>query len=188
MDEYAVKRIRISLKYNNPNPLFETWLTEFIEEAEKKDSKSQYQLRRALSSLRKYPLPLHTGRDCIILEGFGKGICNLLDQKLEQHIRIAMLVQEPATTNIVQLSESFRASETYQTRQRQEKLEILNKATTELEKQGVIESPRVATLKKPKGGKKNIAASKLSTHFQSYKFFPNSYEVVLLVDTCETMG
>lgn len=192
MDEFPTKRIRISIKYENPNPLFESWLLEFISQAEKKESKSLYQLRKALSSLKKYPLPLHTGRDCIILEGFGKDICNLLDKKLEEHIRLQLreCQQEvPVDSNIVQLSESFQASEPYQKRQQEEDLQIINKVTEELQKEGLIQSPKVVSRgRKPKCGSKNTVASTQRTQFQTYKLQPGEYKIILLVDTCETMG
>lgn len=38
---------------------------------------------KCLHSLRKYPLPLNTGKECIILEGFGDKICKLIDERLE---------------------------------------------------------------------------------------------------------
>lgn len=40
---------------------------------------------QALKSLRKYPLPLKTGKECLILENFGTRICLLLDKKLADY-------------------------------------------------------------------------------------------------------
>lgn len=37
--------------------------------------------------MRKYPLPLKSGKECIILEGFGDKICKLIDEKLEGYLR-----------------------------------------------------------------------------------------------------
>lgn len=34
----------------------------------------------------KYPLPLWSGHDCAILEGFGTKICEMLEQKLQKHL------------------------------------------------------------------------------------------------------
>lgn len=43
---------------------------------------------QALSSLRKYPLPLRSGREARILQYFGDRICHQLDERLEQHHRM----------------------------------------------------------------------------------------------------
>lgn len=40
---------------------------------------------QALSSLRKYPLPLRSGREARILQYFGDHICRQLDERLERH-------------------------------------------------------------------------------------------------------
>ncbi|CAJ0940403.1 unnamed protein product [Ranitomeya imitator] len=39
----------------------------------------------AISSLKKYPLPLQNGKEAKILQNFGDGICKMLDQRLEKH-------------------------------------------------------------------------------------------------------
>ena len=41
--------------------------------------------RQALRSLRRYPLPLRSGKEAKILRHFGDGICRMLDQRLQQH-------------------------------------------------------------------------------------------------------
>lgn len=75
---------RIKLTQINPNPLFEKWLLEWIQQAEVEDSMRKHSLIKALDSLRKYPLMLKTGRDCSILDGFGTGICRMLDERLKK--------------------------------------------------------------------------------------------------------
>jgi crossover junction endonuclease MUS81 len=40
-------------------------------------------LKEALESISKYPFPLESGADCIILKGFGKKLCLFLDKRLE---------------------------------------------------------------------------------------------------------
>lgn len=42
---------------------------------------------QALSSLRKYPLILRSGKECRILEGFGPRLCDMLDEKLVNYAR-----------------------------------------------------------------------------------------------------
>ena len=41
--------------------------------------------RQALRSLRRYPLPLRSGKEAKILQHFGDGLCRMLDQRLQQH-------------------------------------------------------------------------------------------------------
>ena len=78
---------RIKVIPKNPNPLFKKWLKEWIEEAETKNKiKLSKIYGRALNSLNKYPLTLFCGHDCAILECFGPKICQMLDEKLEQHL------------------------------------------------------------------------------------------------------
>lgn len=77
---------RISVIPKNPNPLFKKWLQEWIDDAEKKRRKSGNIYQKALDSLQKYPLMLFSGYDCAILENFGPKICQLLDEKLQQHL------------------------------------------------------------------------------------------------------
>lgn len=80
----SVEKQRIKLTQINPNPLFEKWLVDWIQQAEDKNSMKKHALTKALASLRKYPLMLRTGRDSAILDGFGTGICRMLDEKLKK--------------------------------------------------------------------------------------------------------
>lgn len=73
---------RMTFKRARPNPLFQGWLEELHEEAKSKKSKLEPMLKEALESLSKYPLPLDSGADCIILKGFKKKLCLHLDQRL----------------------------------------------------------------------------------------------------------
>lgn len=77
---------RISVRIRDPNPLFRSWISNWATVAENED-KDQLatSLRRALLSLEKYPLKLNTGKDCLILDGFGANICEKLDAKLTQY-------------------------------------------------------------------------------------------------------
>ncbi|KAJ8045267.1 Crossover junction endonuclease MUS81 [Holothuria leucospilota] len=70
----------------DPNPLFTRWLTEWRDEAATKGWKTQYAYGKALRSLKKYPMPLSSGKSCSILDSFGNKICNMLDKKLEEYI------------------------------------------------------------------------------------------------------
>ncbi|XP_048370797.1 crossover junction endonuclease MUS81 isoform X2 [Sphaerodactylus townsendi] len=69
-----------------PNPLFKRWLEEWRDQAgERGRFRLQRTYERALSSLLKYPLPLHSGREARILQYFGEHICRQLDEQLEKH-------------------------------------------------------------------------------------------------------
>ncbi|KAJ8889403.1 hypothetical protein PR048_008902 [Dryococelus australis] len=79
-------RQRISVKYDTcPNPLFEMWLQEWKDSAEKKGSDMQYCFGKALNSLRKFPLMLKSGKECGILQNFGNRLCIMLDRKLAEY-------------------------------------------------------------------------------------------------------
>ncbi|XP_060525376.1 crossover junction endonuclease MUS81 isoform X2 [Cylas formicarius] len=83
MDDESVNRITV--KFLSPNPMFEEWLTIWRDEAAGRDSKMQYCFNTALQSIKKYPLPLESGRDCKILKGFGDKLCQMLDDKLQNY-------------------------------------------------------------------------------------------------------
>ncbi|XP_039625051.1 crossover junction endonuclease MUS81 [Polypterus senegalus] len=68
-----------------PNPLFLMWLTELRDAAAENKTKMQYVYQKAISSLKKYPLPLKNGKEAKILQNFGDGICKILDDKLAQY-------------------------------------------------------------------------------------------------------
>lgn len=80
------KRI-ITIKQKDCNPLFKRWLKELVEEAESRKLKSSKIYFKALESLEKYPLTLYSGHDCSILESFGVKICQVLDERLEKHLK-----------------------------------------------------------------------------------------------------
>ncbi|XP_068154795.1 crossover junction endonuclease MUS81 [Drosophila tropicalis] len=73
---------RLEVRLKEPNPLFTQWLQRWLEQAEKHDQKSQYKLRQALEALKTYPLPLYSGRECAILRGFGKTLCQMIDNEI----------------------------------------------------------------------------------------------------------
>ncbi|XP_075425955.1 structure-specific endonuclease subunit MUS81 isoform X2 [Ascaphus truei] len=68
-----------------PNPLFLKWLTEWRDAAADKGKKTQFVYQKAISSLKKYPLPLCNGKEAKILQNVGDGICKMLDERLEKH-------------------------------------------------------------------------------------------------------
>lgn len=68
-----------------PNPLFLKWLEQWRDEAKSKESKLQYVYSKAITSLKKYPLPLESGKEAVLLEGIGPSIAKKLDEELEKH-------------------------------------------------------------------------------------------------------
>lgn len=77
-----VEEVRISLRLKNPNSLFLAWVTKWKEDARKANSPKERSLKIAVEALKRFPLPLETGKDCLILKGFGKKLCKMLDDKL----------------------------------------------------------------------------------------------------------
>ncbi|XP_030044785.1 crossover junction endonuclease MUS81-like, partial [Microcaecilia unicolor] len=80
-----------------PNSLFLKWLIEWRDAAAEKGKRTQFVYQKAISSLKKYPLPLQNGKDAKILQNFGDGICKMLDEKLEKYYAQYEL-QEVSTT------------------------------------------------------------------------------------------
>lgn len=76
---------RVTVVFENPNPLFEKWLIEWKEDAKRRGSKMERTFNFALSNLRKFPIPLASGQDCKILRGFGDKLCKMLDDKLTEY-------------------------------------------------------------------------------------------------------
>ncbi|KAG5898581.1 hypothetical protein JTB14_016593 [Gonioctena quinquepunctata] len=79
------KRRRITLKLKSANPLFEKWISEWKEKAKREGLQTEHSFSRALTSIRKCPIPLESGRECKILKGFGDKLCQMLDKKLKEH-------------------------------------------------------------------------------------------------------
>ncbi|CAH1402037.1 unnamed protein product [Nezara viridula] len=75
---------RIKVKLKSPNPLFEKWLLKWHEE-EVDAGKIETTYSKALESLRKFPLVLNSGFECIILEHFDKQLCLKLTHQLNEY-------------------------------------------------------------------------------------------------------
>jgi crossover junction endonuclease MUS81 len=140
-------RRRIFIQLQTPNPLFERWIIEWLKEAEQKSTQNQHSLRKALQSIQRYPLPLSSGQDCQILEGFGQRICQMIDRKLEKHTREhGAIVETPIERNL-------------------KVLQHIQDMLRDEEAENRVNPPE-----------------------KSMKFFPNNFEVLLLVDTQERIG
>lgn len=77
---------RIKVVPCRPNRLFENWLEEWKDAAKERSDKHYMGLSKALKSLKKYPLKLDTGKDCIIIQHFGIKLCQMIDTKLAKHL------------------------------------------------------------------------------------------------------
>jgi len=66
--------------------MFIMWLEEWKAEAEKRGLNSKWTYVKAISSIKKYPLPLRSGKECKILENIGDGIAKKLDERLQQYL------------------------------------------------------------------------------------------------------
>ncbi|RZF43644.1 hypothetical protein LSTR_LSTR009241 [Laodelphax striatellus] len=83
-EEYEEKKY-VKIIWKNPNPLFVKWITEWMEEARRRNMQLQYTLEKALESLKKFPIPLKSGKECLILEHFGSALCHKLDRELAKY-------------------------------------------------------------------------------------------------------
>lgn len=106
---------RITVRPKNPNMLFKKFLSELIAEAEKNKKRVAQTYQRALDSLNLYPLTLYSGHDCSILENFGPKICQMMDEKLEAHMkgRVDLFQQRGYKEKIIEVQrrEALRISD-----------------------------------------------------------------------------
>lgn len=100
-----IKKKRITMRLHTPNPLFERWLTEWRDKARKENSKMEFCFTIALQSLKKYPLPLESGRDCKILKGFGEKLCLMIDNKLKTYHNNKNTVVDTVRGNVQNVNE-----------------------------------------------------------------------------------
>ncbi|KAG4075406.1 hypothetical protein HA402_015059 [Bradysia odoriphaga] len=162
-------RQRIKLTQIGPNPLFEKWLMDWIKQAEDNNSMKKHSLTKALDSLRKYPLLLKTGRDCAILDGFGVGICRMLDEKLKMVENVASEQRH---------DESFK--------------EAVHKATIKInkDKRRQIRKPAAKSSAPVIQSQQETQTQTESGSQTQDTVFINggSFTIILLVDSMETMG
>ncbi|XP_055856823.1 crossover junction endonuclease MUS81 [Episyrphus balteatus] len=152
--------IEITLK--NPNPIFEKWIERWLEEAIKKNYKSQHRMREALQSLRQFPLPLATGRDCAILRGFGQKLCDLIDQELQQQ-------RETDPASILNTTASTYSNDIKTV------VKSVQKSKKESKKRELTEKQKAKQLELEEAQEQIIAS-------------PGTFRILLLVDIQETNG
>lgn len=173
---------RINVRLKRPNPLFEVWLEEMIAKAEVKNTMGKMALQKALNSLRRYPLPLASGRDCIVLMDFGKTICDHLDRRLKAYLAsggrvttdhsdaIETLLNDEQAEYYRELTESVRACEE-ETAQEVGKVTPMDEA---MPNDSIFDHVPDAAA----GGSLEESDFVRITHPKA----------ILLVDTCETIG
>ncbi|XP_016949405.1 crossover junction endonuclease MUS81 [Drosophila biarmipes] len=158
---------RLEVRLREPNPLFTRWLERWLREAERRQQKSQFKLRQALESLRSYPLPLSSGRDCSILRGFGGTLCQLIDEELRQHRGLRLAPQEDVA----------RAQYEQQ----------VQEVVRQVQVQQSVHQKRQVKPRKP--NKKDLAElAALEERKRLVEMQPCAFQLLLLVDTQETSG
>ncbi|KAJ2776914.1 Crossover junction endonuclease mus81, partial [Coemansia interrupta] len=80
------------------NPLFLKWVGEWLDDATKRNSKMQYTLKKAHTSLQRYPLPLDNAQDAVQLQGIGQTIADRLAKKLTAWRRENNIPEPPSIT------------------------------------------------------------------------------------------
>lgn len=179
---------RIFFQAKNPNPLFVEWLEYWLKQAEEKDSMKKFTLAKALESLRKYPLALYSGRDCAILDGFGSGICGMIDKQLQVYrtsnpgqLMDEKQMDEKEKSIIFDIKTTFdkkRAKQTNSITDFKAKLDDTlegfladNAFDFDIELQPAIQSNPIMAFEQPK-----------------VKLQQRKFKIILLVDTQETAG
>ncbi|XP_016937274.2 crossover junction endonuclease MUS81 [Drosophila suzukii] len=158
---------RLEVRLREPNPLFTRWLERWLREAERRQQKSQFRLRQALESLRSYPLPLSSGRDCSILRGFGGTLCQLIDEELRQHRGLQLAPQEDVA----------RAQYEQQ----------VQEVVRQVQEQQTVHQKRLVKPRKPT--KKDLAElAAQEERVRQVEMKPGAFQLLLLVDTQETSG
>ncbi|XP_012232037.2 crossover junction endonuclease MUS81 isoform X2 [Linepithema humile] len=168
---------RIKIVPDRPNRLFEIWLEEWKNEAVLRNSELHYHFAKALNSLKRYPLPLESGRECIILQHFGTKLCSMLDKKLEEYRR-----QESAKALDVH---TFASNEDCAIAPRKRFVEENN----------IIEIQEETVVKQARNIEKNASKNLVNANeiiakdiAEEICIDPNTFDILLLVDTQETCG
>lgn len=69
------------------NSLFVSFMLELCNEARRNNSRILLQsYTKALNSIKKYPLPLHSGKEALVLDGVGEYTAKKLDEMLESYL------------------------------------------------------------------------------------------------------
>ncbi|XP_011878556.1 PREDICTED: crossover junction endonuclease MUS81 isoform X2 [Vollenhovia emeryi] len=171
---------RIKIVPDRPNRLFESWLDEWRQEAVHRNSELQGHFTKALDSLRRYPLPLESGKECIILQHFGTKLCSMLDKKLEVHRR-----QESSKAVDAGLPEADSKDDRTATLRKEPEEEC--KLVEAREEATVVKQARNT---KKNASKRLVDANEVPPREadRQISLEPGVFDIILLVDTQETCG
>lgn len=184
-----------------PNRLFVKYLTEWKDRAKERGDKSAHTYGRALKSLKKYPLPLQCGEEAKILEHIGDKICKMLDNCLEKD------ADENGMTAAEYLAKSRKVPDSWWEKVNQEipGRAVSKKPAKRRKTQKTIETVRPKANKQitidkafssspeTASSQENVdlthdSASSIMTSDETFSLFPGQFDIVLCVDTRETMG
>lgn len=164
---------------DRPNRLFEDWLEEWRKEAVLRNSELRHHFAKALDSLRRYPLPLESGKECIILQHFGTKLCAMLDKKLEEHRGRESAKAIDVCFSEAGSNEDLAAAST--------KKSVKECAILETqEKTSLVKHARNTKKNAKRLANANEIASREADRQISLE--PGIFDIVLLVDTQETCG
>lgn len=170
---------RIKIVPDRPNRLFESWLEEWRNEAVLRNSELRNYFTKALDSLRRYPLPLESGKECIILQHFGTKLCSMLDKKLEEY-----RIQE--STKVVDVCFS-------EVNSNNERITVLKKKS--VKECEIVEVQEKTIVKQAKNIKKNVPNRLININEiasrevnRQISLELGTFDIILLVDTQETCG
>ncbi|CAG0887105.1 unnamed protein product [Cyprideis torosa] len=167
----APERQRVRIQNKHPNPLFESLLMKWIKQAsENENAKMVHNYKLALSSLKRYPLPLPSGKHCISLKYFGLKCCERLDRDMN---RILTDPSCPRGTD--------GKKKNYIPRYRSGGYAIL-RAMYELAPAHIESSedqPAKLPLPRP------VSFPQDESEVRQFQLAPGQFEVTLIVDSCE---
>ncbi|GIY06476.1 crossover junction endonuclease MUS81 [Caerostris darwini] len=185
---------RVKKKYICPNPLFVKWLTEWKQEASEKGLKTQYVYGKALSSLKKYPLPLSSGKEAKILEYFGDKICAMLDAKL-----VEWKQSNTSPSNSQSSSQSSSCASSNSSNDELTKSKPINKVISSQIPKNAVEIktvnlgrippiPQAVNIANKTENKYEKDLNSCSFDLNTFYLLPGRFSILLCVDNCETLS
>ncbi|KAF6200385.1 hypothetical protein GE061_006688 [Apolygus lucorum] len=176
--EQEAKRAKLFMK--NPNPIYVTWLEEWLTEARlKNDVRRETVLIAALQSLRKYPVRLNCAKDCIILDKFSRKLIEEIELRENAGGCSSNLQASPVVVD-VQDSKTLHD-------------ESSQHLHSQLEGEWDEEkSPCYGVLVAKIKEKEDCSAQQITPEESNYVpvddfsvFEPNTFDIILLIDTAE---
>lgn len=167
---------RVKIVRDRPNRLFETWLEEWKNEATLRNPDLRNHFAKALDSLKRYPLPLESGKDCIILQHFSTKLCLMLDKKLEEYRK-----KNSGDVDNARVAEEYAIGSKKTLAEENQMMDKIQEKTSNVKQ----------TKKTKKNASKKLVNSNeiASRHVdRQIHLEPNTFDIILLVDTQETCG